>query len=326
MSLSTNNNTLRTVKSQYSNVLNDVRKSGKSNDWKGKKLSNEQYAELLALLQYKKSERVSECANVLTFKKTKDNRLALDQAWFCKSRLCPVCNWRRSIIHSYNITKIIDECNKRHPNGRWLFVTLTEKNVSSAIELSDSITKMTKSYSLLLRRKKLAKNLLGSMRAVEVTYNKDTDTYNQHLHALFFVKSTYFARKNEYISQDEYTKMWQKIMKLDYKPVVNVKAAKGNMAYEMGKYPVKSTDFLNKNLADEERQKVLDTLEKALHRKRLIGYTGLLKEVHKELNLSDAEDKDIDLIDVTEKEEKEEKTEEIVIAKWDTTCKNYFIQ
>ena len=316
------NNTLATSQSQDYNVLKDVRKSGKSNDWKGKKLSNEQYAELLEILNYKKHTRVSECANVLTFKKTKDNRLSLHQAWFCKSRMCPLCNWRRSIIHSYNITRIIDECNKRQPKGRWLFVTLTEKNVSTAKELSDSLTRMNRAYVKLIARKKLATNLLGTMKAIEVTYNEKDKSYNQHMHALFFVKSTYM-KKGHYISQKELTEMWQKSMKLDYVPIVNMKAAKDNVAYEMGKYPVKSADYLSKKITEEERSRVLDDLEKGLHGKRLISFTGLLKEIHKELNLTDTENENADLIN---ENQTEDTTEEMVIASWDTSRKNYFIQ
>src|SRR5699024_11439688 len=57
---------------------------------------------------------------------------------------------------------------------------------------------------------------------------------------------------------------------------------------ETAKYPVKDTDFMTD---DEERnlQRLAD-LEEGLYRKRLISYGGLLKEIHKELNLDDAED------------------------------------
>lgn len=46
---------------------------------------------------------------------------------------------------------------------------------------------------------------------------------------------------------------------------------------------------------DEERnlQRLAD-LEEGLYRKRLISYGGLLKEIHKELNLDDAENRFID--------------------------------
>src|SRR5699024_11282105 len=69
---------------------------------------------------------------------------------------------------------------------------------------------------------------------------------------------------------------------------------------ETAKYPVKDTDFMTD---DEERnlQRLAD-LEEGLYRKRLISYGRLLKEIHKELKLDDAEDGDLINTDDEEKE------------------------
>lgn len=90
---------------------------------------------------------------------------------------------------------------------------------------------------------------------------------------------------------------------------------------ETAKYPVKHTDFMTD---DKERnlQRVTD-LEKGLHRKRLISYGGLLKEIHKELNLSDVEDGD--LVHVDDKKESLEDAFSIV-AMWNWKRKNYYIR
>src|SRR5699024_11270531 len=74
---------------------------------------------------------------------------------------------------------------------------------------------------------------------------------------------------------------------------------------------VKDTDFMTD---DEERnlQRLAD-LEEGLYRKRLISYGGLLKEIHKELNLDDAEDGD--LIH-TDDEEKADEDGFSIIAMW----------
>src|SRR5699024_12799691 len=68
---------------------------------------------------------------------------------------------------------------------------------------------------------------------------------------------------------------------------------------ETSKYPVNYTDFMT---YDEERnlQRLAD-FEERLYRKRLISYGGLLKEIHKELNLDDAEDGDLIHTDDEEK-------------------------
>ena len=53
---------------------------------------------------------------------------------------------------------------------------------------------------------------------------------------------------------------------------------------------------------DEEKNlKRLSDLEEGLHRKRLISYGGLLKEIHKKLNLDDTEEGDLIHTDDDEK-------------------------
>src|SRR5699024_12356274 len=60
---------------------------------------------------------------------------------------------------------------------------------------------------------------------------------------------------------------------------------------ETAKYPVKDTDFMTDD--EEKNLKRLSDLEEGLHRKRLISYGGLLKEIHKKLNLDDTEEGDL---------------------------------
>src|SRR5699024_11797758 len=80
---------------------------------------------------------------------------------------------------------------------------------------------------------------------------------------------------------------------------------------ETAKYPVKDTDFMTD---DEERNlQRLAELEEGLYRKRLISYGGVLKEIHKELNIDEAEDGD--LIHTDDEEEAEAEGISIV-AMW----------
>ena len=67
----------------------------------------------------------------------------------------------------------------------------------------------------------------------------------------------------------------------------------------------------------------LDGPPQKLLEKRLISYGGLLKEIHKELNLDDAEDGD--LIH-TDDEEKADEDGFSIIAMWNWERKNYFIK
>ena len=312
-------------------VLNDVRKNGKRNDWKEKKRANVQYSNLLQELEYKKASNVRVCAEVLQFLKNDEGQLKLKQAWFCKSRLCPMCNWRRSIKHSSQVIKIVDEAVKKHPKGRFLFWTLTTKNVFTGKELNTEISKMNGAFNRMLDYKKIKKNMLGYLKATEVTINKKDGSYNQHLHVLVFVKSTYFKSSEDYISQTELTEFWKKVLKIDYTPIVNIKAVKPKATekekgvigavYETAKYPVKSIDYLT-NDRDENLQRVED-LEKGLKSKRLISFGGIFKEIRKELQLEDVESGD--LIKTDSEEDKEPTTGQVIIARWNWQRQNYYL-
>ena len=48
------------------------------------------------------------------------------------------------------------------------------------------------------------------------------------MHVLICVDSSYFGKKENYISQKEWLAFWQKALKVDYKPVANITAIKPN--------------------------------------------------------------------------------------------------
>src|SRR5699024_4597586 len=143
------------------------------------------------------------------------------------------------------------------------------------------------------------------------------------------VESTYFKNTANYIDQNQWTAFWKKAMKLDYDPVVDIRAIKpknkdksdiDSAIDETAKYPVKDTGFMTDD--EEKNLKRLADLEEGLYRKRLISYGGLLKEIHKKLNLDDAEDGD--LIHTDDDEEADEDGFSI-IAMWNWEDHKYFI-
>lgn len=314
-------------------VLADKRASdGKEKPWKEKKMGSISYADLLALLGYRKTMRVSACADTLRFAVTETGHLKLKQTWFCKSRLCPMCAWRRSIKHGVTTMQIVEEAQKRHPAGRWLFLTLTTRNKDDAGDLRAEITEYSKAIKRMLGYKRVKDNVLGFARGIEVTVNKEDGSYNQHVHVMLFVKGKYF-KGGQYLKQSEWVELWQKAMRLDYKPSVHVSAVKKGdkeeklkAVLEVAKYSVKSFDYLGDGSADYDlsaHKKIVDDLENALERKRLTAYGGLLKEIQKELNLESAEDENADLVNVGE--EHEEETDQVLTARWDNFKRNYYI-
>ena len=155
-------------------IFKDNSKSGKDRQWKERKLNNINLAKAFEELEYKISENVFSCAEILRYKQQADGSLKLYQTWFCKNKLCPICNWRRAMKYSYQTSLIVDEAIKRFPKGRFLFLTLTVKNVVGE-ELNQAMSEMTKAFNRLTRYKKVDKNMLGYIRATEVTQNEERD-------------------------------------------------------------------------------------------------------------------------------------------------------
>ena len=326
--------TTRSVdENQDNETLKDMSKNGKQRPWREKKIDNVSYADILEILKIKKAYNVKQCGNVLEFKASDDGYLKLYKTWFCKSKLCPVCNWRRAMKNSYQAQKVIEEVVKEKPKSRWLFLTLSTKNSISGEHLDQSLKEMSKAFNKLKMYAKVKKNLVGFMRSTEVTVNKKDGSYNQHMHVLLCVENSYFKNKENYITQVEWVKLWQKALQVDYKPVANIKAIKPNKKgdkdiqaaiKETSKYSVKSSDYLTGN--HEKDAEIVQDLEQGLHRKRMLSYGGLLKQKHKILNLDDAEDGDLIKTSDDEMTTAEEEKAHSITAIWNYEKQNYFLK
>src|SRR5699024_5436816 len=171
---------------EKSRVLVDKTKSGKVRPWREKKIANVDYFELLDILEFKRAERVKDCAEILENKQNRETgERKVYRVWFCKSRLCPMCNWARpmkpgikpktiggrAMKHGIQSQKVVAEVIKQKPTVRWLFLTLTVKNVYDGEELNKSLSDMAQGFRRMMQYKKINKNLVGFMRATEVTIN-----------------------------------------------------------------------------------------------------------------------------------------------------------
>lgn len=318
----------------YQDVLHDYSSSGKERQWKEKKKRTELlsmvYANMarhessieLAERYKKRAVRLTKCGRVLTFTVFSDGSKRLKKAQFCKLRLCCVCSWRRSLKIYANMTKIMEQL-KREREYRFLMLTLTVKNCTGE-ELNETILQMQKAYGLLYRRKEFAV-IKGWYRGLEVTHNKKMNTYHPHYHVILAVNKSYFhlSSGDGYITQKKWVALWRSCMGLDYDPIVDVRKIYGNTVRavsEVAKYTVKDSDFLDALDLDMSRE-AIRILDKALEKKRLVAYGGILKEMHRRLNLGDEVDGDLTHIDEDKIREGTEVLEETYI--WNTGYGNY---
>lgn len=317
----------------------DYDSRGRKRPWREKKLLNMDYGTYLEMLHFKKATRVKQCGEVLEFSEDGTGKRKLARAWFCKSRLCPLCNWRRSMKASWQLEQVLEAAHKREPRARFIFLTLTEKNAEGE-ELRGRIKNFARAFKKLIRRKIIRQFLLGYVRSLEITIKDLPDggvTYHHHYHVLLMVKSTYFKSKQYYLSQAKWTELWRDVMDLDYTPIVNVEAVKPNKrkgtnslvasAKETAKYQAKPGDYLTARETGEkvkvERDlAVVKTLEEALAGSRQISFGGLLKRIRSALQLDDVENGD--LVHTSGDDEVSNEVRRI-IAKWNASKGNYFV-
>jgi plasmid rolling circle replication initiator protein Rep len=306
--------------------LVDKNKSGKEIDWEGKKLKNLELAESYKRLGLKKAYRVEECGTLLSFKIIDEDLKKLFKANFCKDRLCPMCIWRRSMKIFGQVSKVMDRALE-DKEYRFLFLTLTVKNCIGE-ELSSEIDRMFNSLKLLFKRKEVKGIVIGYFRGLEVTYNEEYDTYHPHFHIILMVNKSYFKKSDKYLTQKDWTNLWKDCLKVDYTPIVNVKAFKTaskeqtrKSICEVAKYTVKDNDYLFEDIKMTDNTVAI--LNNALKGRRLIAFGKEFRKIHKELNLDDAEKGDLINTDVDDTIRPE--IEEIIENyKWNFGVKQYF--
>ncbi len=302
----------------------------KKRDWKKKKKQSLALSKIYRKISedygykdyFRKFIRVKDCGNWLEFSSCPEgHEKKLKNANFCRDRLCPMCQWRKSLKLAHQIKEICHYAVIENDDIDFLFLTLSAKNVDYN-NLDDEITKYMKSFRKLIRRKEVKNILEGYFKSLEITYNKNPNgnnkdlKYHPHLHILLVVNSNYFGRN--YITQERWTELWKKSMKLDYKPIVDIRKVKKvknrnnevnefkiwKTAAELGKYSVKATEYLQEDI--EESKEVVFTLANALKYRRLTSYGGILKDLYKKLQMQDVDDENSDLVNVEEKEELKE--------------------
>jgi plasmid rolling circle replication initiator protein Rep len=119
---------------------------------------------------------------------------------------------------------------------------------------------------------------VGWLKSTEVTRGKDGSAH-PHFHCLLMVQPGYFGKN--YMKQTEWVQMWRRSLRIDYDPVVEVRALKKDsnpavLIPELLKYCTKESDLV----ADKEW---FLELTRQMHNARVVSTGGLLKNYLKEL-------------------------------------------
>ena len=318
--------------SRTGELLSDKTTGGRERPWR----MNKQISELLVevtmyLKEEKRAERMRYCASWLLFLECIENAShpkQLKSAQFCRDRLCPACQWRRSLKEFAVALKVAHSALEQIPTLRFLFLTLTVPNVELC-ELGNEITRLTKSWNRLRMRAEVRRAVKGYHRAIEISYNSKENTFHPHIHVALAVPSRYF-KSDMYIKRDRWLELWQQSTGLPEITQVDIRTIKGKKGAdplvsgfaEACKYSLKQWNMpKNKALQKikkgearvefgtpghiwirntlEESADVVSQLRAALHHRRLVQFGGVFKDIKKELNLKSAEESD-DLVHVTD--------------------------
>lgn len=248
--------------------------------------------ELLSL--YRRADRVSQCGSYLDFGVLPDGTKKLVNANFCRDRLCPMCNWRRSLKLYSQVSQVMDVLESE--GYCFLFLTLTLRNCPWD-ELPAAIEDFLSGWRFMYHKAPIFRRAVyGTSRALEITVNHGARTYHPHLHVVLAVKPSYFTSR-DYISQAQWTQLWRSCCDISYDPIVNIKRIKETSLgfKEISKYAVKGSDFLVGS--PELMQRHVSNFLAGLSGRRLVGSTGVFKRVQRELCLDDPETGDLVVTD-----------------------------
>jgi len=334
----------------------------KESNWATHKLCNTYVTEAYEQLGYeKRAERMRGCCQWIKFK-VKEDMIKLHAAKFCHVRLCAVCQWRRSKKAFKQMVRILAKAKEKH-NSRFIFLTLTVRNCDGSA-LAGTLDDLMEGFHRLFKYKDVKGAVKGFYRGTEITHdtnefitrrmyygvkkdgktvggrkkyydglglkpgdrNPNYDKYHPHFHCVLAVNPSYFTDKT-YISQAKWIELWQRAMKLNYAPSVDVRrcytegdGGEGseaeqittmiNAIAEACKYAVKPGDVVCDDW--ELTVETVRLLDGVLEKRRFIGLGGIFLEIQKDLKLDDIEDGDLTL----KENENDEDGWEIVTYFW----------
>ena len=317
---------------QPPDTLHDVSLAGRVRPWRRWKLDSELLAEAYetassmvaapASVEWAlRADRVRTCGTHPTFERhtaPEGQYLTLQSADFCRDRLCPLCQWRRSLKLGGQCRAVVAEADRRkiardRVGWRWLMLTLTQRNIEGP-NLGAELDRMHAAVRVLTKSPRWRAAVRGWLRVTEITRNTNYrspfyGTYHPHLHILLAVPRSYL-RGRDYIPHAEWVQMWRAYMHLDYLPSVDIRVvtdkgevttdstpqSMGAAVAEVAKYAAKPSSYL---IASDLEATVdaVTTLARALKGRRLYAWGGVCKDAAQALHLDSLETGDLVHID-----------------------------
>ena len=209
----------------------------------------------------------SECGTLIGV----DETGKIKQANFCKSRLCPVCAWRRSLQTYVKLRKIISNMS----NHQYVFLTLTQKNCDID-SLGKEIDRINYAWKRFKQKAIFKRAYKGYVRTIEVTYNEEKGTFHPHQHIILDVKDGYFSKANGlYIPHNKIVEIWSSLINQNHSDV-DIRALKTDTDIQKSKSIAELAKYTLK-LSEQSDPEVLSKLFKFLNNRRCFTCGGTFK-------------------------------------------------
>jgi plasmid rolling circle replication initiator protein Rep len=207
-----------------------------------------------------------------------------------------------------------------YPDTRFLFMTLTIRNCEVK-DLRATLDLMRRAWVRLTQLRNFPAR--GWVRAVEITRSQKYRTAHPHYHCLLMVPPAYF--QSDYLKQDQWAELWQQCLRIDYRPVVDIRAVNLDLVQtsqrvnkpprnmwaavaEILKYAVKPSDMVR------DHDWFLELTDQ-LHKTRAVAIGGILKHYIKEREWENLKSKP--------GEEPAAETKERLYFKWKQVVRKY---
>lgn len=253
-------------------------------------------------------ERMVECCGILEYTQHRE-RDSDDPIWrlvvvsYCRCRLCFLCERAKSRRRFVDTAAILTVWFAMRPADKAILFTATVKSVTDA-RLAASITHVMRGFQRMARSAGYRRAVTGWVRTIEITRNADTGLWHVHLHVLCIVKPEYFSvRAKLYLTQEAWRSLWKRSARLDYDPVVDVRAIRNlgggvfddvgrRSLFEVTKYCVKPSSVVQTDASGSVfvEARILKSLHDATRGRRLFAVSTLVRAIARKLGQRDADD------------------------------------
>jgi plasmid rolling circle replication initiator protein Rep len=198
----------------------------KTKIWSDLKCLGEQIANNLESVDEHKAKKLRECCRSLEAGERADPitgaiELYPFTRWSCGLRICPICQWRKTLRWRSKLFNALPKLTIKYPNARFIHLTLTVKDCVLS-DLKSEIATLNQAYARLLRAKDLA-GVMGWVKAISIRLK--SNRAQPHLHVLLMVPYSYAT--HYYISDDTWRVLWMKTLKANYLPEVEARFLDG---------------------------------------------------------------------------------------------------